>query len=382
MQRLTWHQVCARRLRRHGLSIPVSDLPAAAAAVCGVHAQVMSAAEVALGLRTEGLTRRDVREALWTRRDLVKTYGPRGTVHVVAALDLPVWCAALSAAPWSAAGSPRIRMTEEQTDLVVSAVDDALMQGDRTVEELDAEVVARTGAWAGELVIPGFDAWWPRWRQAIGLAAHRGVLCFGPDRGRRTCSTHPRRWVPGFDGPDPTTGLESLVLEYLRAYGPATADHVAQWLGVPAAPVRALVARLDDRLVPVEVDGFQGWAPDADCEVPDDEAGAEVRLLPYFDPYVVGCHPRSSLFPGSVAERALSGTGQAGTRPVLLIQGTVAGIWHQRRSAYRVHLTVEPFIRLTDRHGRELDDEAARLGAILEATPTLTIGTVSAGSHL
>jgi hypothetical protein len=350
--------------------------------VSGVHAQVMSAAEVALGLRTEGVTRRDVREALWTRRDLVKTYGPRGTVHVVAALDLPVWCAALSAAPWSAARSPRIRMTEEQTDLVVSAVDDALMQGDRTVEELDAEVVARTGAWAGELVIPGFDAWWPRWRQAIGLAAHHGVLCFGPDRGRRTCYTHPRRWVPGFDGPDRTTGLESLVLEYLRAYGPATPDHVAQWLGVPAAPVRALVARLDDRLVPVEVDGVQQWAPDADCEVPDDEAGAEVRLLPYFDPYVVGCHPRSSLFPGSVAERVLSGTGQAGTRPVLLIQGTVAGIWHQRRSGYRVHLTVEPFIRLTDRQGRELDDEAARLGAILEATPTLTIGTVTAGSHL
>jgi hypothetical protein len=273
-------------------------------------------------------------------------------------------------------------MTPEQTNLVVTAVDDALGQRDLTIEELDAEVVARTGPWAGELVIPAFDTWWPRWRQAIGLAAHRGVLCFGPDRGRRTCYTHPHRWVPGFSGPDPGTGLESLVLEYLRAYGPATADHVAQWLGVPAPPVRSLVAGLENRLVPAEVDGVQGWLPEADVEVPEDEANPGVRLLPYFDPYVVGCHPRSSLFPGAAAERALSATGQAGTRPVLLVDGTVAGIWHQRRSAHQLHITVEPFIPLSRGRRRELDGEVEGLGAILEATPTLTIGTVTARSHL
>jgi hypothetical protein len=383
VRRLTWREVCAQRLRRHGLVLPVSGLTEAAAAVCGVHAQVMSAAEVALGLRTEGVTRRHVQGALWTRRELVKTYGPRGTVHLVAARDLPVWCGALSAAPWPAAARPPgIRMTQEQTDLVVSAVDDALGQRDLTVEELDGEIVARTGPWAGERVIPGFDAWWPRWRQAIAVAAYRGVLCFGSDRARRTCYTHPRRWVPDFKGPDPRTGLESLVVEYLRAYGPATADHVAQWLGVPAPPMRAVVAALDDRLVPVEVDGVQGWLADADGEEPDDAADPGVRLLPYFDPYVVGCHPRSSLFPGAAAERALSTTGQAGTRPVLLVDGTVAGIWHQRRSGRQVHLTVEPFTELTPGRRRELDAEVERLGAILEATPTLTIGAVTARSHL
>jgi hypothetical protein len=38
-------------------------------------------------------------------------------------------------------------------------------------------------------------------------------------------------------------------------YGAATAGHVPQWLGVPAPPVGILAARLDVRLVPVEVDG-------------------------------------------------------------------------------------------------------------------------------
>ena len=36
-----------------------------AAAVSGVHAQVLSAAEVSAALRVEGATREDVRRALW-----------------------------------------------------------------------------------------------------------------------------------------------------------------------------------------------------------------------------------------------------------------------------------------------------------------------------
>jgi uncharacterized protein YukE len=246
MRPLTWAQVCARRLRRHGLAAPWPALVDTARAVCGMHAQVRSAAEVALGIRTERVTPGDVRAALWTRRELVKTYGPRGTVHLVPAEDLPAWCSALAAAPWTTTNRPpAMRMTDEQTELVVAAVDAALTEGDRTVEELDAEVVDRAGAWAGDLVMPGFDGWWPRWRQATGTAAHRGVLCFGPDRGRRTTYTHPRRWVPGFQGPD-AGGLSRLVLAYLASYGPATADHVAQWLGVSAPRLRALIEGMTD----------------------------------------------------------------------------------------------------------------------------------------
>jgi hypothetical protein len=382
VHRFTWAQACARRLSRHGLAAPLPTPADAAHAVVGMHAQVMSAAELALGVRTSGLTRTDVREALWTRGELVKTYGPRGTVHLVPASELAAWCGALAATPWPSTGRPpAMRMTAEQTDLAVSAVDEALTAADLTVEELDAEVVVRTGPWAGELVIPGFDGWWPRWRQAIPTAAYRGVLCFGPERGRRTTYTSPRRLVPGFRGIAVEPGLPGLVVRYLRSYGPATATEVAIWLGVPATAMRAVVAWMADLLAEVELDGVPALLPAGD----DDPAAAGdptgLRLLPYFDPYVVGCHPRPLLFPGDAAHRALT-RGQAGTRAVLLVDGTVAGIWHQRRTGRRVQLTVEPFVDLTMGRRHELDAEVASVGAVLEATPTLTLGTVTAGHHL
>ena len=106
-----------------------------------------------------------------------------------------------------------------------------------------------------------------------------------------------------------------------------------------------------------------------------------VRLLPYFDAYGVGAHPRPLVFPGVAADRALANN-QAGTVPVLLVDGVVAGVWHQRRTGQRLALTVEPFGRLTAPRRRELDDQVARIGEILEATPELTIGPVTAGAHL
>jgi hypothetical protein len=105
-----------------------------------------------------------------------------------------------------------------------------------------------------------------------------------------------------------------------------------------------------------------------------------VRLLPYFDAYVVGCHPRDKVFPGRAAERALAGS-QAGNFPVLLIDGVVAGVWHQRRSGRRIAITVEPLEPLSAAQRRALDDQVERIGAFLEGTPQLTIGAVTVGAH-
>jgi len=111
------------------------------------------------------------------------------------------------------------------------------------------------------------------------------------------------------------------------------------------------------------------------------DPGGGLRLLPHFDAYAVGCHPRDQVFPGAAAERALS-RGQAGNVAVVLLDGVVAGVWHQRRRTRRVTITVEPFVRLTAPLRRQLDAQVARIGAFLEATPDLVIGEITAGRHL
>src|SRR5262245_38890517 len=110
---LTWADIFARRLARHGLTTPVpaDALAELAGTICGAHAQVMSAAEVSLGIRVAGITRADVRAALWERRTLVKTIGPRGTVHLMAPAELPAWNAVLDASLERPGFAPGVRFS-------------------------------------------------------------------------------------------------------------------------------------------------------------------------------------------------------------------------------------------------------------------------------
>jgi Winged helix DNA-binding domain len=77
----------------------------------------------------------------------------------------------------------------------------------------------------------------------------------------------------------------------------------------------------------------------------------------------------------------LTPTGQAGNYPILLVDGVVGGVWHQRRSGRKLTITVEPLRELTATHRRQLDDEVDLVGAVMGATPTLTMGTVTVGPH-
>src|SRR3954447_13164425 len=237
---LTWPQVFARRMRRHGLiePVPAKRLAEQVGVICGAHAQVISAAEVSIGLRVKGVTQADVRAALWEARTLVKSFGPRGTVHVLDPRDLPAWNAVLAAAHQPPGFAPGVRLDAGELDAVVAAIDGALSDAtDLTIDELDNEVVKRAGRWAGRRVMPAFQELWPRWRQAVTAAAFRGVLCFGPNRGNRTTYASPRRWL-GEAATSEVAADEAtrfMLRRYLHAYGPASPEHVARWLGASPA---------------------------------------------------------------------------------------------------------------------------------------------------
>jgi hypothetical protein len=385
---LTWSGVTARRMARRALAEPSADLGPAAVAglLCGAHAQVLSAAELSVGRRIAGATRADVQHALWRERTLVKTFGPRGTAHLLPAADLPMWTGALSALPSPVPIHPEgVRFTPGQADEVIAAIGDALADAELTVDELTDALASRSGPWAVERTMDAFQDKWPRWRQLTSTAAHRGVLCFGPGRGRKVTYSHPRRWLPGFGPADGDTALRALVLRYLHAYGPATPQHFARWLAIPPRYAVQLFGHLagDSEgadLERVELDGELAWVVAGDTGTPSGPHRG-IRLLPYFDPYVVAGQPRTRLYPGPAAARALSPSGQAGNYPVLLVDGVVGGVWHQRRSGRNLALTVEPLAGLTASQRRQLDDEVALVGTVMEAAVTLTVGPVTVGPH-
>src|SRR5256885_12056470 len=171
-----------------------------------------------------------------------------------------MWTGALPAIPRAPSLFPEgVRLAPEQTDEVVAAIGAAVAGAELTVDELGDAVVAAAGAWAGDRVMPAFQEMWPRWRQVVSLAAARGALCFGPNRGRQVTYTSPHRWSPGFQPAEAGTAVADLVTHCLHAYAPATPEHFARWLAAPKPWARELFDSL--ALRPVDFDGTDAWVP-------------------------------------------------------------------------------------------------------------------------
>ena len=263
---------------------------------------------------------------------------------------------------------------------MLAAIRAALDGRSLTRDELGQALADRLGAWVVEPVLPAFGGRWPRWQLALGPAAQAGVLAFGPNRGTRVCYVRLDQWLgrtpPSVDG---RRALREVCRRYLAAYGPITHVELARWLATTPAAARALLRELDDELEAVEVEGLPGAVQLVGAPEPE-PAAESVLLLPHFDCYVVGCHPRRRLIPSHAPAALQAGT--AATFAVLVVDGVVAGLWQRHRRGRRLELRVDPFRPLGTRQRRLLDEQAERIGAFFGGPVELQMGRVEPRAHL
>ena len=377
MKELTWTQVVGRRLVRNHLAerAPRDRLAEVVADVCGIHAQVTTEADLSIAARVEGVTRRDVHDALWERRSLVKGWTLRGTLHLHPDWDIPLWMAARRVnAFWSDPDWLGERAIEQgQAEAVIEAIRAALDGRALTREELGDEVERRTGSWAKrDLPWPSFGGRpAPMWGEYLGTAAQ---TCHGPKKGRHVTFVRADQWVAEWQDLDPNEAVRTALRRYLAAYGPATVKDFVQWFGLKRGAAQRVFDSLGDELEQVDVEGNPATALAGDWDGVDADARS-VRLVPRFDCYVIGCHEpgwqRDRLIPAAAGNRVFAGG--AGPFPVLLVDGVVAGLWERHVRGRRMQIDVEPFERLSAAQSGELAAEAARVGTILGADVAVSV---------
>ena len=339
--RLDWAQVMAWRVARHHLDerVPAKAMLDVVAELAGVHAQVMSSAELTLAARVEGIEPDDVRRALWEERSLVKTWAMRGTLHLLAAAEFPLWQAALSTRRgWEAGAWQRAFVSLEELERLNDAVAQALEGRLLTRQELAARVGELTGS--PELG----DKLRGSWGALLKPAAALGLLCFAPNQGQQVRFTRPDTWLGGWADHDPEQALAEVTRRFLAASGPVTREDFARWWGVPS-PARGgrLLERLGSEVARVEVEGTVAYALATDLPGLAEAGGSRtVRLLPAFDQYVVTATLQPErLMPGPFKARVYRPQGWLS--PVLLVGGRMDGTWRQEAKGRRLLVTIEPF---------------------------------------
>ena len=357
MTTITPAHVRAFRLARHGLETPApaGSMVETARALCGVHAQLASSAEIALSTRVADVDRASVRDAL-EARTLVKTWTARYTLHVIPATDIPVYAAVLRDSwvptdPWlHGAGISR-----EQWDALLDAVPGLLDGGPKTREELADRVEAIAGAEVRGWVMSS-------WGGMLKLSAHRGELCFGPKRGQKVTFVRADEWVGKLPTISRDDAERDLARRFLAGYGPSRQRGVASWIGAGQKMTKAkrLLAAVADETIEVDVDGKAATILSADeAALRGAEPSTTVRLLPAFDPYVVGFQPRRYLVDPEFQARVFRPQGWISA--VVLVGGLVVGTWKPDRGRVEID-----FFRRDGRPSRtQLDPEVDRIRSLL-----------------
>ena len=331
--RTTWEQALAWRLQRQ-LVAPVGheSVVGVVQRLGAVPAKQQRLAELTVGLRRARPRPGAVAEAL-ADGHLVNAFAFRGGAHYLSPEDGGAYLALRAAGrQWERKSwQDHYRLRPDDWPAFRATVREALADGPLTVAELGAAVTRRA---AYRHLRPVFD---DGAGTLVKPLTWQGDMGFGPPRDG--CATFQRldanpRWAGVWELED---AGPYAVTAYLRAYGPATPEHVHYWLGEGLSAGRRRIegwlAGLSGRLAEVDVGGRTAYVLDDDLDaLCAAEPTHDVRLLPGHDPWVMGPGTKDEgVVPPALRTQVTNGA------DVVVVGGVVAGTWTVRRD--EVHLT-------------------------------------------
>ena len=281
-----------------------ADSPAdAARAVLGIQAQDIRAAGLAVRARVPGAGPESLAAA-----SLIRTWTVRGTVHLVAADDLP-WIDALTGPRnrrrFDALMAKRDNMATAEAirPAALEILTDGPMTRAELIKRLDAAGLPSLGPHSINVLMP--------WLAATGEIVGDAGGSF-----RRA------------DPPPPVDGDDALAVlggRYLAGYGPAGPEDLARWSGLPITACRRALAAVDGA---VDAGGGLLALPG-----PDPAPAPAALILGAFDTAMLGWRNREPLVAAADDRRILPGGGII--RPVVLTDGRAAATWKLEGSGAR-----------------------------------------------
>ena len=181
----------------------------------------------------------------------------------------------------------------------------------------------------------------------------------------------PPRGIWGRSGPAAHTTVESwlgcplaagtkpdeLVLRYLSAFGPATAQDMARWSGM--IRLREAFTLLGGRLRTFRDENGAVLYDVQDGPLPDESIPAPVRFLPEFDNVLLSYVSKDRIMAKQYYQHVFVGGGSV--KPTFLVDGFVRGIWSITRKRDKATLTIKPFIPLAKSDHSAIVEEGTRL---------------------
>jgi hypothetical protein len=282
------------------------------------------------------------------RREALRTWPMRGTVHFVPARDAH-WMLDLMGAK-TLAGAARRReflgLDADEADRAVDVLGEALSGGQRLTR---AQCIAA-------LHDAGVDASGQLGYHLLWYASQRGVTCIAPNIGNEQTFVLLDEWVPEPHRLGRDEALATITLRYFQSHGPASRKDFAGWTGLSMAEVKQGLALVADLIVRVDVDGAEMYVARQLLEGFSSGQTQDSRdvwwALPGFDEYLLGFKERSLMLEPEHLNAVIPG-GNGVFQSTLVQQGRVVATWKRTRRTTKTVVDVSPLTRTTAAKRRE-----------------------------
>ena len=391
MAPITARELNRATLARQGLLEPMRARGAAAAVerLGSLQAQHPEWPPFALAARAANARVANLAGAL-ERRGVVRSSLMRITIHVVSAADLwPMFAVMqpMRVAQWRllTRADPITSKLGRRLAAAHEVAIAALRERPRTSLELDRLMAAEAGLDATSIARPA-------WRQpevrVVVRTAWRHFAAFTPlvhvphdgegyGRSRYALATD---WL-GEPMPElsPERARAHVARRYLAAFGPATVDDLAAYVGRGKGgigPWRAAIEAIGDEVVTLKDEAGRTLHDLDAAPRPPGDAPAPPRLLARWDSVLLSHAPKARDRVIADAHRPAVFSKNADVLPTLLVDGVVAGTWDVMRADGTTSMVLRPFVRLARAQREALVAEGERVLALVEpaARRRVTLG--------
>ncbi|MET8152150.1 winged helix DNA-binding domain-containing protein [Actinoplanes sp. NPDC005259] len=300
-----------------------------------MQAQDMASGLWSLGVRLPAFTLDDVNAAL-ERREAIRTWPMRGTVHLVPPADAH-WMLELTGVRMLAGAAKRravIGLTERDADRGVEVLGTVLKGRRLTRSECLAALADAGIELAGQ---KGYHLMW--------YSSQKGVTCIAPHVGKEQTFVLLDEWVPEPNRPSREEALGIIALRFFRAHGPATRADLARWTGLTMTDVKAGVAAAGEGLTTVRVDGTEMLVAPELLDAPAAPPAGRWTALPGFDEYMLGYKDRRLMMDDAHLQAVVPG-GNGVFQSTIVRDGRVVGTWKRTLGAKAVTIDVFPLVPL------------------------------------
>jgi hypothetical protein len=298
----------------------------------GLHATSATTPYLSLLARSNTFAREDLEEELYRKKSLARIRYVRNTMYILPKGMLPVAFAAVqkNTKKMTEQHMEYLRLSSEEYEKISEEITELLKPKGLSIHEIKAELGA----------IPNLS-------YILRMMCFHGRLIRGKPKAGWKSNLHTyfpfQAYYPGLQlrSVDEEEAQETVIRQYLSAFGPVTENDIVWWTGFTKGQVGRILKRMNDEMKQIEIAGLNGQhfilaSQEKKIKSAHSREKTTVNILPTLDPYLMGYKDRDRFLYQKYFTYVYDRSGNA--TPTILLDGIVAGVWELEETVFKYFL--------------------------------------------